>query len=88
MTLSIFDEYGKAQQSLGTMRDKIELWKEIYRAIMMEFDCGLFVFGSTFNGFGGDNSDIDMCLFPHGAPSSDAKQKLNLVRKVLRKNCR
>ena len=70
------------------MKEKIELWKEIYGAIMKEFDCGLFVFGSTFNGFGGDDSDIDMCLFPHGAPSFDAKQKLNIVRKILKENCR
>jgi DNA polymerase sigma len=44
------------------MHLKIRLWKEIYRALRQEFDCGLFVFGSTFNGFGLEESDMDMCL--------------------------
>jgi DNA polymerase sigma len=44
------------------MHLKIRLWKEIYHALRQEFDCGLFVFGSTFNGFGLEESDMDMCL--------------------------
>ena len=41
-------------------------------------DAGIFVFGSTFNGFGAEGCDIDMCLFPQG-PSMSDKQLLSQV---------
>jgi DNA polymerase sigma len=54
--------YNTRRQTFHTMTQKIRLWKEIYSALRREFDCGLFVFGSTFNGFGLEESDMDMCL--------------------------
>jgi len=80
-------EYSRSQQKLETMLQKIKLWKELYRVIMKEFDCGIFIFGSTFNGFGGKDCDMDMCLFPHGADGFQDKQKLNIVRRLLRHHC-
>jgi len=88
LTGSILREYSRRQQTLETMVQKIELWKEMYRVIRREFDCGLCIFGSTFNGFGGKNCDVDMCLFPFGADGYQDKQKLNIVRQLLRKYCR
>lgn len=79
--------FNNNQQDMATMRQKILLWKEIYRAVHSEIDCGIFVFGSTFNGFGGSGCDIDMCLFPQGFSVGD-KQWLTMVRRLLQKNCR
>jgi len=87
LTHSIMQKYGQSQQTFNTMKKKIRLWKEIYRVVRMEFDCGLFIFGSTFNGFGGDKCDVDMCLFPQGARGYQDKQKLSIVRSLLRKHC-
>lgn len=79
--------FNNSQQDKATMNQKILLWKEIYRAVRSEIDCGIFVFGSTFNGFGGEGCDIDMCLFPQGFSVGD-KQWLTMVRKLLQKHCR
>jgi len=87
LTRDILDQFGNRQQRLPTMEQKILLWKEIYRAIRTEIDCGLFVFGSTFNGFGSDGCDVDMCLFPQG-PAIGDKQWLGRVRRILQQNCR
>jgi len=87
LTRDIVNQFKMKQQRLETMQQKILLWKEIYRAVRTEVDCGIFVFGSTFNGFGGDGCDIDMCLFPQG-PAMGDKQWLGRVRRVLQQNCR
>jgi DNA polymerase sigma len=62
LTNSVISRFNSCRQTLRTITHKIRLWKEIYRAVRREFDCGLFVFGSTFNGFGLEESDMDMCL--------------------------
>ena len=59
---SVVARYNSCRQSLRITTEKIRLWKEIYRTVRREYDCGLFVFGSTFNGFGLEESDMDMCL--------------------------
>jgi len=79
--------FNNNQQDMATMKQKILLWKEIYRAIHSEIDCGIFVFGSTFNGFGGSGCDIDMCIFPQGFSVGD-KQWLTMARRILQKHCR
>jgi len=86
LTRDILDQFTSKQQRLKTMQQKILLWKELYRVLRSEFDCGLFVFGSTFNGFGSDNSDVDMCLFPQG-PARDDKSWLVETRKILKRKC-
>ena len=53
-----------------------------------EHDCGIFIFGSTFNGFGNRNSDVDMCLFMDRGEFFPAKEKLMAVRKLLRAHWR
>ena len=63
-------------------------------------DAGLFVFGSTFNGFGAEGCDIDMCLFPQvldigciflpllrQGPSMSDKQWLTQCRRLLERHC-
>nr|ALS04397.1 poly(A) RNA polymerase gld-2-like protein A [Acartia pacifica] len=87
LTLSVVHEFRRGQQTLPTMMQKIDLWNEIYRVVSLEFDCGLFIFGSTFNGFGGAGCDVDMCLFIDGAQFHPPRQKLDIVRNLLRKHC-
>jgi len=87
LTREIVRCFNSRQQDQATMEQKILLWKEIYRAVRQEIDCGIFVFGSTFNGFGGSGCDIDMCLFPQGYSVGD-KQWLTMVRRLLQKHCR
>jgi len=87
LSSSIWQEFAKNQQSLATMMQKIDLWNEIYRVIRIQYDCGLFIFGSTFNGFGGRNSDVDMCLFLDRGVFFPDKEKLASVRDLLRMNC-
>lgn len=87
LTRDIVRSFNNQQQDKATMMQKILLWKEIYRAVRSEIDCGIFVFGSTFNGFGGSGCDIDMCLFPQGYSVGD-KQWLTMVRRLLQQHCR
>jgi len=87
LTMSIVDKFNSSQQPREMILQKIDLWKEMYRALRTEFDCGICVFGSTFNGFGNDTSDIDMCLFPHDM-FNDSKAFLSQARRILNKECR
>ncbi|XP_011309656.1 poly(A) RNA polymerase gld-2 homolog A-like [Fopius arisanus] len=51
------------QQSEATFRNKMMLWKYLYIYIKSTYPrYGLFLVGSTMNGFGADSSDVDMCL--------------------------
>lgn len=52
---------------------------------------GIFVVGSTMNGFGSDNSDIDMCLIVRHHelldPRHEALIHLENVMRVIQKSC-
>lgn len=87
LTRGVAEQFNFMQQGQNTMNQKILLWKEIYRAVRTEVDCGIFVFGSTFNGFGGSGCDIDMCMFPQGHSMGD-KQWLTVARRLLNKHCK
>ena len=87
LTQSILKHFNQNQQERRLLNRKIELWKELYKQLHTQMDCGLFVTGSTFNGFGSSGCDFDMCLFPDGHSVND-KQWLNITRQVLRKKCR
>lgn len=87
LSQSIVSLYNDRQQERKVLQRKIELWKELYKHLHTEMDCGIFVTGSTFNGFGSSGCDMDMCLVPEGARVSE-KQWLTITRTVLRKKCR
>eukprot|EP00088_Acartia_fossae_P032083 TRINITY_DN32899_c0_g1_i1.p1 TRINITY_DN32899_c0_g1~~TRINITY_DN32899_c0_g1_i1.p1 ORF type:complete len:516 (-),score=114.26 TRINITY_DN32899_c0_g1_i1:429-1976(-) len=86
LTKSVMEEFCRSQPTYEAMLKKIDLWTEIYRIIRLEYDCGLFIFGSTFNGFGGRDSDVDMCLFMDRGQFLQPKQKLDTVRRLLRQH--
>ena len=74
LTEDMVELFNCRQQRLATMNQKIALWSEIYRAVRTDMDASLFVFGSTFNGFGAEGCDIDMCLFPQVRKTTSASQ--------------
>ena len=87
LSQSIVIYFNDNQQEREILLRKIELWEALYEKLHSEIDCGLFVTGSTFNGFGSSGCDFDMCMFPEG-PTVNDKHWLNLTRQILRKKCR
>lgn len=87
LSQSIVRYFNNNQQEREILLRKIELWEALYEKLHSDFDCGLFVTGSTFNGFGSSGCDFDMCMFPEG-PTVNDKHWLNLTRQILRKKCR
>ena len=79
--------FHRNQQERRLLEKKIDLWKGLYQELHTQMDCGLFVTGSTFNGFGGAGCDFDLCLFPTG-PSIADKQWLSKTRTLFQKKCR
>eukprot|EP00092_Neocalanus_flemingeri_P031555 GFUD01034266.1.p1 GENE.GFUD01034266.1~~GFUD01034266.1.p1 ORF type:complete len:565 (+),score=154.12 GFUD01034266.1:46-1740(+) len=86
LTTEIVSSFNNEQQEKVRMIQKVIFWKEIYRVLRLEIDCSIFVFGSTFNGFGGVDCDIDMCVFPKG-PSIGDKQWLVTIKSLLARHC-
>jgi len=87
LSKDIWRHFRDNQQERRQLERKIELWKELYLQLHGHMDCGLFVTGSTFNGYGSAGCDMDMCIFPQG-PAMNDKQWLSEVRQILRKQCR
>jgi len=51
------------QQGNAIFEQKLELWTELERVLRPRLHGTTHVFGSTLNGFAGDASDMDVCLF-------------------------
>ncbi|CAL1688415.1 unnamed protein product [Lasius platythorax] len=63
LSQQIWSKFISNQQTEATYRNKMMLWKHLYIYIKTQYPkYGLFLVGSTMNGFGSDNSDVDMCL--------------------------
>ena len=55
--------YEKVTQAEGTLFRKLRLRDALYYRIAHYFPvCGLYIVGSSLNGFGNDKSDMDLCL--------------------------
>ena len=87
LSRDIWRHFRDNQQERRQLERKIELWQELYKQLHGHMDCGLFVTGSTFNGYGSAGCDMDMCIFPQG-PAMNDKHWLSEVRSILRKQCR
>lgn len=79
----------ETQQSASLFRLKVELWGQLERILGRRFRCSTHVFGSTLNGFGLSDSDMDLCIFLDGSSAVGKKDKddiktLSDVRKTLR----
>jgi DNA polymerase sigma len=63
LTEHICDYYEKVAQTERTLLKKLRLRDLLYYTISPLFPvCGLYVVGSSLNGFGNENSDMDLCL--------------------------
>lgn len=59
----IWNKFMIHQQTEDTFKKKMMLWKCLYYVVQSSFPrYGLYLVGSTMNGFGSDKSDVDMCL--------------------------
>ncbi|KAJ9575960.1 hypothetical protein L9F63_007187 [Diploptera punctata] len=85
----IWKKFMKNQQTEETYKNKMLLWKYLYVFIKSSFPrYGLYLVGSTMNGFGSENSDVDMCLLVRHAEMdqrNEAVGHLEQIQKYLRR---
>ena len=80
----IWSHFTKYQQHGKIFRQKIELWNELERVLRRRFRCPTHVFGSTLNGFGSHESDMDLCMFNGEIKSKKGKDDVRLLAEVRR----
>lgn len=63
LSLSVWRKYSANRQSEAVYDMKMALWYKLSALIKSRAPgCGLYLVGSTMNGFGGDVSDADFCM--------------------------
>ncbi|XP_011494261.1 PREDICTED: poly(A) RNA polymerase gld-2 homolog A-like isoform X2 [Ceratosolen solmsi marchali] len=63
LSKAIWEKFEQNQLTQSTFCHKMYLWKYLFFYIKSRFpQYGLFMVGSTLNGFGSNVSDVDMCL--------------------------
>ncbi|XP_072752207.1 poly(A) RNA polymerase gld-2 homolog A [Anoplolepis gracilipes] len=73
------------QQTEATYRNKMKLWKNLYVYIKDQYPkYGLFLVGSTMNGFGSDNSDVDMCLLVRHTEMDQKYEAIEHLEQILK----
>ena len=88
MSIFIWKFFQKHLQTSNTFIAKIELWSTLDRVLGNRFGCSTHVFGSTLNGFGTSDSDMDICMFQNGdRDKRDLVQILAEARRLLRYQC-
>ena len=76
--------FNKSQQNGAIFRQKIELWNELERVLRSRFRSTTHVFGSTLNGFGTSESDMDICMFKGENSNKKARDDVRLLAEVRR----
>ncbi|XP_076635181.1 poly(A) RNA polymerase gld-2 homolog A isoform X1 [Colletes latitarsis] len=73
------------QQTETVYRNKMMLWRYLYVYIKTTFPrYGLFLVGSTMNGFGSDNSDVDMCLLVRHTEMDQRNEAIGHLDQILK----
>ena len=75
------------QQHASIFEQKIKLWSELERVLRRRFRCVTHVFGSTLNGFGSNDSDMDLCMFNEKSDSKKGRDEVRYladVRRIIR----
>ena len=72
------------KQNEKIYHQKVELWNELDRVLKRRFRCATHVFGSTLNGFGSHESDMDLCMFNGVVNSKKGKDDVRLLAEVRR----
>ena len=76
----IWARYRSLKQSGKFFENKVKLWSDLQQVLAQRFgeNCHTMVFGSTLNGFGSKESDMDLCVFRMKEPPAETnKQKQN-----------
>ncbi|XP_008207094.1 poly(A) RNA polymerase gld-2 homolog A isoform X3 [Nasonia vitripennis] len=74
LSKAIWDKFEQNQLTQSTFCHKMYLWRYLFGFIKSRFpQYGLYMVGSTLNGFGSNVSDVDMCL--HVRDTSNVDQR-------------
>ncbi|XP_015186864.1 PREDICTED: poly(A) RNA polymerase gld-2 homolog A-like isoform X4 [Polistes dominula] len=85
LSQDIWKKFITNQQTEVVYRNKMNLWKYLYVLIKGTFPkYGLFLVGSTMNGFGSDNSDVDMCLLVRHTEMDQRNEAIGHLDQILR----
>ena len=89
LSQSIWDYFQRNKETREQLERKIKLWKDIEPHLCSKMDCELKVTGSTFTGYGGLESDVDMCLLTKTMNSSESMklQQLSRAQVIIQKEC-
>jgi poly(A) RNA polymerase GLD2 len=87
LSKSIMDVHENITQTERTLMKKLRLRDLLYYSIVSTFPvCGLYVVGSSLNGFGNETSDMDLCfVITNGEldQRTDAVNVLNAIYNIL-----
>lgn len=84
LSQQIWSKFISNQQTEATYRNKMMLWKHLYVYIKTSYPkYGLFLVGSTMNGFGSDNSDVDMCLLVRHTEMDQRYEAMEHLEEIL-----
>lgn len=86
LSQSIWNYFQRNKETREKLERKIKLWKDIGPHLCSKMDCELKVSGSTFTGYGGLGSDVDMCLFTNSSASMKS-QHLSRAQASIQKEC-
>lgn len=81
----IWSKFMLNQQTENVYTKKMMLWRYLYIYIKTAFPkYGLFLVGSTMNGFGSDNSDVDMCLLVRHTEMDQRNEAIGHLEQILK----
>ncbi|KZC14446.1 PREDICTED: poly(A) RNA polymerase gld-2 homolog A-like [Dufourea novaeangliae] len=85
LSKDIWSKFMLNQQTETVYRNKMMLWRYLYVYIKTAFPkYGLFLVGSTMNGFGSDNSDVDMCLLVRHTEMDQRNEAIGHLEQILK----
>ena len=86
LSQSIWNYFQRNKETREKLERKIKLLKDIEPHLCSKMDCELKVSGSTFTGYGGLGSDVDMCLFTNSSASMKSLH-LSRAQAIIQKEC-
>lgn len=85
LSKDVWSKFMLNQQTETVYRNKMMLWRYLYVYIKTAFPkYGLFLVGSTMNGFGSDNSDVDMCLLVRRTEMDQKNEAIGHLEQILK----
>ncbi|XP_026674523.1 poly(A) RNA polymerase gld-2 homolog A-like isoform X2 [Ceratina calcarata] len=85
LSTDVWSKFMLNQQTENVYTKKMMLWRYLYIYIKGTFPkYGLFLVGSTMNGFGSDNSDVDMCLLVRHTEMDQRNEAVGHLEQILK----